>query len=439
MIQNLLIGKLLRKAIVIKLSYTFYLTKQGVKSDDIDTYLNFLTEIAFYFFDNKKSELTADDYEDFISFYKDEYNLPISEATLISNLHKTNIFSADDFNNYSFSYTYLYYFFIAKYLAENLHKNKKKIISIINNLDINDNAYIAIFLSHHSKDNFILERIISIASTLFEQNSPLTLTSTELSFFDDQIDMIVQAIFPNTVHMPEQERENDLIVQDKLEELNQTREMDDTEDDDDEMRDLRRSIKTVEAMGMVIKNRAGSLKRDRLKSVFKEGMNVHLRFLKSFIELIKKEENQQDIVELISKKINDFIKNSTKKPDQDELERMSKVVFWNINYFLVYSVIDKIIHSLGSDKLMQIITAVCDKENTPAAFLVKHGILMWYKKNLQLDNIANRIKSNDFSQIAESIIKHRIIDHCRIHPVGYRKIQQIESRLMIPKKTLQVP
>ena len=165
-------------------------------------------------------------------------------------------------------------------------------------------------------------------------------------------------------------------------------------------------------------------------------MNVHLRFLKSFIELIKKEENQQDIVELISKSLNNFIKNSTKKPDQDELERMSKIVFWNINYFLVYSVIDKIIHSLGSDKLMQITTTVCDKENTPAAFLVKHGILMWYKKNLQLDNIANRIKSDDFSQIAENIIKHRIVDHCRIHPVGYKKKQQIESRLMIPKKTL---
>ena len=180
-----------------------YLTKQGVKTDEIDTYLNFLTEIAFYLFDSKISELTADDFEDFISFYKDEYNLTISEATLISNLHKTNIFSADGFNNYSFSYTYLYYFFIAKYLAENLYKNKKTIISIINNLDINDNAYIAIFLSHHSKDIFILEKIISIASTLYEKNSPLTLTSTELSFFDDQINMIVQAILPNTVDMPE--------------------------------------------------------------------------------------------------------------------------------------------------------------------------------------------------------------------------------------------
>ena len=40
----------------------FYLRKQGVRNDEIDTYMNFLTELAFYFYKEKKYELFPDDF-----------------------------------------------------------------------------------------------------------------------------------------------------------------------------------------------------------------------------------------------------------------------------------------------------------------------------------------------------------------------------------------
>ena len=415
-----------------------YLIKQGVKNDDIDTYVNFLTELAFYLYESKKYELSANDFDVFRSTYKDRYNLPIKEETLLSNLQKTNIFSADTFNNYSFSYPYLYFFFVAKYLAEHLDEHKETIRPIINNLHKNDNAYITIFLSHHSKNIFVLDEIISIASSLFEKFSPFTLTRSEIGFFDNQTNIIAQAVLPLADNMPERERKQDLSIRDKLEELNENEDIDkEVEEDEDELiRELRRSIKTVEVMGMIIKNRAGSLEKNRLQTVFEEGMKVHLRVLHSFIELVKQEESQQEIVEFISKRIEQITKNRNKTPNQGELEKMSKIIFWNMNFFFVYNVIDKIIHSLGSDKLIRIIEAVCDKEDTPAAFLVKHGILMWYGKNLQLDDITNRIKSDNFSKIAKNILNHRIVDHCRIHQVSYKEKQKIEHRLSIPSKKL---
>jgi SpoVK/Ycf46/Vps4 family AAA+-type ATPase len=46
-----------------------YLRKQGVKNEDIDTYINFLTEFSFYFYTQKKSELAIDDFNIFMAAY----------------------------------------------------------------------------------------------------------------------------------------------------------------------------------------------------------------------------------------------------------------------------------------------------------------------------------------------------------------------------------
>ena len=61
---------------------------------------------------------------------------------------------------------------------------------------------------------------------------------------------------------------------------------------------------------------------------------------------------------------------------------------------------------------------------------------MWYNKNLQLDYITDEIKSDDFSEIAKNILRHRIADHCRIHSVSFKEKQKIENKLNIPSMKL---
>ena len=417
-----------------------YLTKQGVKNDDIDTYVNFLTELAFYLYQNDKHELPSHDFDAFIEQYKAKYNLPVAEDTLLANLQETNIFSSNGFNNYSFCYSYLYYFFVAKYLAEHLENCQETISHIMNNLHKNDYAYIAVFLSHHSKNIFVIEKIIEIASNLFEKFEPFTLTRDELGFFDKQTDVIVQAVLPKAHDLPEQVRQQDLKVQDQLEEEGEEEEEENEGEFEFELiKELRRTIKTVEVMGMMIKNRAGSLEKYKLESIFEEGMNAHLRVMQSFIELVKHEEAQDEVVEYILSRLSLIEKERGKDLDQDKLKAISRKIFWNTNFFILYSIINKIIHSLGSDKLTAIIETVCDRKSTPAAFLVKHGILMWYNKNLQLDYITDGIKSDEFSEIAKNILRHRIADHCRIHSVSFKEKQKIENKLNIPSiKLLKV-
>jgi hypothetical protein len=125
---------------------SFYLIKNGVKTSELDSYINFLTEIGFYFFNNQKSEMNKMEFEQFLIDYSDKYILPINEEDFVGNLD--SIFIKNHFNNYSFNHRYIRYFFIAKYLADNMENQKEvesSIETIMQNLHVNENAYITIF------------------------------------------------------------------------------------------------------------------------------------------------------------------------------------------------------------------------------------------------------------------------------------------------------
>jgi len=419
----------------------FYLRKQGVRNDEIDIYINFLTELAFYIYKERKYCLSPEDFNSFMKTYKEKYTLPINQETLLKKL--SLIISRDSFNNYSFSYPYLYYFFAAKYLAEHIEEDEImiEIEKLMQNLYIEEKAYIAVFLAHHSKSPKILDEIVHNAMDLFDEYEPVTLFKEEVKFFDEQADAIVKAALPEDT-TPERERAKRLSIEDEIEEAKEEIEEEETDEEDDHfMKELRRAIKTGEVIGCIIKNRVGSLEKEKLVDIFKEGMDIHLRILSSFFEIIKSKDAQQDLIDLISKilrKITAEEEEKGKEVGDDEIRRRARIIFWNLNFLLVYSIIYKIIHSLGSDKLTEIVEMIDSRIKTPASFLIKHGILMWYNKNLQIDELAKKIKEKDLSEIAQNILKFMVVEYSSLHPINYSDRQRIESKLGIPRRKLPI-
>ncbi len=204
-------------------------------------------------------------------------------------------------------------------------------------------------------------------------------------------------------------------------------------------KELRRAIRTVEVMGCTIKSRVGSLEKAKIEQIFEEGMNVHLRILSSFFEIIKNEDGQKAITDFISDRLRNIIKESegrNKKLSDEKLKKYAKTIFWNLNFFVVCGFINKIVHSLGSAKLTEIMKKICDKLDTPASFLVKHGILMWYTKNLQIEGIAEKFNEKDFSVTAKKVMRFMVVNHYALHQINYKDKQRIENKIGVPAKKL---
>ena len=417
----------------------YYLRKRGVRNDEIDTYMNFLTEFASYMYKEKQEEVPYDSFSSFKGFYSTKYNLPVEEDVLLTNLNE--IVACDSFNNYSFRYSCFYYYFVAKSLFEHIGEpaGMGAIKSILDNLHVDENAYIAVFLTHHSKsnlnfENIILEEIERIASSLFDEYRPATLTKGEMKFFDEQAHIIVKAVLPAANITPEMNRAEILKFQDNLEQSLEDKENEEYIDENDPSeKNLRKAIKTVEVMGCITRNRAGSLEKEKLRKIFSDGMDVHLRILSSFFKMIQSEDQQKEIVEVISKKLSshETEKSPYKGLSEEKKREHAKNIFWNFSFVFTYAIISKIVRSLGSDKFTAITNEVCDNVDTPASFLIKQGILMGYQKNVWPEIVAKRIHKHDFSEVAKRVILFMVVEYCSLNPVKYPDLQRIKTLLEV--------
>jgi hypothetical protein len=418
-----------------------YLRKHGVKNDQIDIYTNFLTELAYFIYESNGNSLDNVDFQKFLALYKGNFNLPISINEIVQTLSKVNICKFDSFNQFNFCYSYIYYFFVAKYLAEHLEPKKDIINRILSNLHKDENAYITVFIAHHTKSNYLLDELLLNAEILFEKYLPATLDTVEVSFFDKHEDKIIKAILPSFEHSSDEERRKLLVEKSKMEELQEPSnveaeaEVELDQASTDFITNLRLSIKTVEVMGLIIKNRSGSLDKQRLEYIYEQGMKVHLRIIRSFIDVIRDENAEKDIIDFLTERLKQAIKEKEEENEElsiDKIEKIARTIYWNVNFGVLHGFTTKAIHSLGSSNLLNISQAVNEKLKTPSAFIISQGIRMWYGKNLRIDEIDARLRKKDFSKTAQNLMKVKIVEHCRLHNMEFKDLQKIEQRLHIP-------
>ena len=329
-------------------------------------------------------------------------------------------------------------------MAEHLESKKETINKILSNLHKDENAYITVFIAHHTKSNYLLDELLLNAEILFEKYLPATLDTEELSFFDNHEDEIVKAILPSFGHNSVEERKKMLEEKSRQEEArkdaNENIDNNLDEASNELVTNLRLSIKTVEVMGLIIKNRSGSLDKQRLEYIYEQGMKVHLRIIKSFIDLIREEKAEQEFIDFLTERINKAIEEKEEEENKelsiDKIEKLVRKIYWNLNFGVLHGFTTKAIHSLGSSNLLNISQAVSEKLKTPSAFIINHGIRMWYGKNLRLDEIDARLRDSDFSKTAQNLMKFKIVEHCRLHNIEFKDLKKIEQKLHIPTAKL---
>lgn len=279
----------------------FFLRSHGVDNDNVDGYLNFFTEFAQAIYLNKGNDLNPEQYDDFLKTYSNVYNFIEPKNEFLRKVYASGIIAVSSFNTYSFGYPYLYYFFAGKFFSENWNDVDSKghewcveeVKNIIQNLHKTSNAYIAIFIAHHTKNLSLLKLIVNVADDIFSKYPPATFDKHCLSVFQKQSFSMPQPSLPSRNNV-EVNRANALKIQDEIEDIPNEDNIDEEEVADELSIELRRSAKTVEVIGAIVKNRAGSLGNELLKNLFLTGVNVHLRQTSSFLALIEKMTEEND-------------------------------------------------------------------------------------------------------------------------------------------------
>ena len=401
------------------------LQRAGIKSEDIDAYFNFLTQLAYFMFKEESKIISEVKLEQFVQQYVIRFLVPenmvkyLQHATILNNQH----------GQYSFQYTYVYYYFVARYIAKELSNDdvKQQVGKLMLDIHKKDNANIIVFITHHTRDEKLLDEIILNAMGTFEKFSEATLSGDEKNLIQELSDNLEMPLLPDDDHEVDANRGNVLQTKDELESIRVDMENKTEQSSDPLVIELRKSVKNIEIIGQILRNHYGSLDKDTLKHLFEEGQLVGLRLLRSFIEFMRDE--GKIIEEFLAFKLEEST--GDKFLTANEKTKLSRAIVSQFYYGFILGCLHKIVNSLGYDKHIDIADAVNREQKTVASNLINLSIHAWYTKKLDIAELKRLYIefANDKNEQAIYILKDIVSHYIYMHPISYRDKQKINSLL----------
>jgi len=410
----------------------------NIKADELDFYHTYLSFIAYNYFKELRTELDKEEIEELHDKYSKEYHSK-SFTSVYKNLVEAKLIKEDN-NFYSFGHNYIYYFYIAKYLSDNMEDNDNKeeiqdtIDMLIQRLYRTEFANIIIFLIHHSKTRAvsIIDKILNEANALFEDIEPSTLSKEELfkinELAQEEINLIIEDKNPH-VH-----RKEELEYKDEIEELHS---YENKHDDgipayNENIKELdifgkiNLSMKLIDILGQISKNYYGSLKQKNTVDIIDKLSSLGLRNLNWFLG------QSSEYVELIEHNIKETIDKKDIHSEK-EIEQISKRMVYKFAELISINFIKRISNSIASKHLFSSIDKLSDKSE--AMTIVSLVTKLDFAGGLNKDKIIKLDKEFSDNLIVQGFLKHFVIEHMYKFNVEYKKKQEICSKLNISIET----
>ncbi len=394
--------------------------KASIAKIDFEKYLNILTELAWRMFRSNDS-LNFHEIDVFFREYSESY-LTVDKKIVLDKLVSYSILSNNGVN-ISFKYPYIYYFFAGKKIADSYRDSEEvrgEVESLLAKLYREDFANILIFITHHTKDSWVLSEIRSVLKRLFDEHSEATLDKKQLSFMSDFMKAIPELILEQREVQKERDAHN--------EELDRIEQKRGASQEDFEPLDIlakiNKTFKGMEIAGQIIRNRHASLTRNAMEELAKTGACAGLRFLEYFIKI--SDTAKKEIVKLISNQLSEH-PNLTNK----EIEKHAETAYLHLTYGVINGVIRKIASSIGSKEALEVYREMERNVDTPAFHLISQSIELQFSKDINIERITNCVGALKDNKVCLRILKEMVIQHIYMFPVDFKEKQKLSHLLGI--------
>jgi len=407
------------------------LTNAKVPNNEVGKYINVLTELAWEMHINNGS-IPSSSLRDFFRKYQEMF-LSVDWELILEKLTSNSILIEKD-NKILFKYPYIFYFFAAKKIAEDYSKSDEVEVEfkkLLSKLHKEDYANILVFVTHHTKDLWVLNEINSTLESLFSDQNVAKLSKDQLGFMSEFISRIHNLVMETTREIKEERRKvSDRL--DKIEKMECIEKEDPEMEEPDILININKAFKGMEVAGQIIRNRYAEMTKNDLTLLAGNGSNTGLRFLNYFIEL--SDNMKKEVANLIKKAI-------ATDPDitDAELERKSATMFMQMTYSVINAVVRKIASSIGSKEATEIYKQLeKDSNHSPAMILLNQAIDLEFRKSLNTNSLKDTVAKLKNNPVCLRILKEMIISHIYMFPVGYREKQQVSELLNLSTKSQRI-
>lgn len=397
---------------------TAQLIKKGIKLDEIDSCLNYLTELAFdmYMIKKQRGKYGITDYEAFKAKYVTQYYI---EKGIIRRIEDKDypILKLEP-EQTGFEYSYIYYFLLGRYLA--VHGTQKDMEDICRDIHFKENAFIVIFTVHHAQKKDLLDAILRHCATSFESIPPAQLNTEETRFMQNLLSDLPKSIMSTRPVAANRREERDLALSDLAEE--------DEEDDKEDVHliELTKSMRILEVLSQILKNRGGSFDKTSVLDMLKQTIDLGLRVLKLFLNDLQKPDFRtwlQGRLAVMEREA--ALAGRMGLTDDQRLKYVEKTIQL-FGYVSTVGMLAKISHCLRSDKLVEPVSELAGKMRTPAYDIVEFLVRISQRG---MDSASVRTLLKEFegtrNHWAEMTISLQVQHYLNTHKVPFRERQRI--------------
>jgi len=399
----------------------------NAKPDDLDFYHTYLSYLAYYMYKASRKNLPSEEIINMYEKYCRKMDIDKKFDYLHVLLNKAQILKLDN-DEYSFSHNYSYYFFVAKYLSDNIGESeiKEETNKIIKHLYRAEYANILIFLIHHSKNKSIIDKIIRESSVPFNAIEPYLITDTKSEEFSKLIHKKLS--FSIKDEEPSEHRKKMLAKKDEEEEKSEKNGDKEKEyaskEDLDLFGEINLSLKIIEIMGQITHNYYGSLNGKKKAYILNEAHLLGFRALNALLEDFEKfaETLRNEIAEVIEKK---------KPTSEADKEQIADKIIYTFTEMIVYIFLKRISDSITSKNLFPTLDRISDNDTSPGFQLVNLAVKLNFPNGLDSKKILGLDKLLKNNQLARRILRILVIEYLYKFDMKISEKQSICAKLSI--------
>lgn len=407
---------------------THALGSSGVKAADLDLYYSFLSELSYHFFVASEKDISEGRFRAFYEEFCRRKMLEIRYERTKQILLQSKILKSEN-EFYWFNHSYIYYFFVGKYLSENANKAdvRGKILALTNRLYLAEFANIVIFLVHFSKDQFVLDNILAEARKIFADREIVTFSKDQFANINKLVEKELSIILED--RRPEETRADQLELKD---ELNDKIPKESTEENDytsdikklDVFGQINLAFKIIEILGQIAKNYYGSLDGDVKIALLEETYNLGLRSLNRLMTAFDEYTGilQKEICKVIAVK---------KLVSETEVEAFGKRLIFEFATMISFAFIAKVANSVASKELSAIYEAVYLKDEQISKRLINVAVELDFYNGLDAQKLAKLNGDIRNNNIATMMLRLLVTRHLYKFNIPYDKKQKVCEKLNI--------
>jgi len=408
---------------------------------DIGFYYNFLVFFCYFLFEQKVKEISIEQFDEFYNLYCEKHDVDktvFGIKTIKETLKETKILSFN--NNVRIGQNYIYYFFVAKYIANHIEdENIKSIVQkICERIFKDEYANIIMFVTHLSKNNWIIVTLLDNARQIFS-NSPTCKLEQDIQslnvLMNDFTAKVIGAIDVD------KERKSNLLLESELEERQKEFDNDEmnysqfTLDDDineiDLFAQINLAVKTIDILGQIAIKYWGELEAKTKYEIIETAYTVGMRTLGLYLTMMS--EHKDELAEYIANTIIDEYSKRNRADislQKEMIQKKSLQYVADLSYLTSLAVITRISNSVGDDRLNKTFDKILDNNPFNSYKLINLAINLNYP-GLPMSNIEQYSKDMRNNIMCYRLLQDLVISHMYKFDVDYKNKNKISSLLNI--------